>query len=93
MCRAANATLLRFAHNSDKKCNNSTTSANDAVVRITTWGNSDPQNSNLMSDLEKTAFYGDLVGVKIGVECRYFGIELLRDRSIFFIQKHQRASF
>ena len=26
------------------------------------------------------AFYGDLVGVKIGVECRYFGIELL-DRS------------
>ena len=32
-----------------------------------------------MSDLEKTAFYGDLVGVKIGVECCYFGIELLRD--------------
>ena len=32
-----------------------------------------------MSDLKKTAFYGDLVGVKIGVECRYFSIELLRD--------------
>ena len=30
------------------------------------------------------AFYGDLVGVKIGVECcYYFGIELLRDTLLY----------